>query len=78
MNFPSYTSFKIENYMTSDDFQENMDFFTRKVVDANKNKVLGFDEIVRILNYFFWSKEIKNQMIQRIYDLSKAQNSSNL
>jgi hypothetical protein len=69
MSYQGFQSFQVEKYMSQDDISNivvlMVDYVTKKAKE--NNHALSYDEIVKILNAFWWKQNIRDAVIQGIY-----------
>jgi secreted Zn-dependent insulinase-like peptidase len=69
MSYSNFQSFQVEKYMGQEDINNVVALMVNYIVGkANENKhALSYDEIVKILNAFWWKSNIRDSVIQAIY-----------
>jgi hypothetical protein len=65
----NFQTFDTKKYMGDEDIKAIIDLMVKYIVEkaiAQKHS-LTYDEIVKILNAFWWKKEVKDTIIQNVW-----------
>jgi hypothetical protein len=70
MSYQNFQSFQVEKYMSQEDINNIVGLMTNYIVNKAKenNHALSYDEIVKVLNTFWWKSNIRDAVIQAIYN----------
>jgi hypothetical protein len=76
MSYQNFAAFQVEKYMSTDDITNIVGLITDYIVNKAKenNHALSYDEIVKVLNAFWWKSNIRDAVIQGIYNACHSGN----
>jgi ABC-type sugar transport system permease subunit len=68
-NFSNFQSFDAVNYLNEADLSNLTDVIANFIINKahGENKKFSYDEIIKVLNSFWWKREIKDVIIQKIW-----------
>jgi hypothetical protein len=67
--FQNFQTFDAKKYMGDEDVKALVNLIGKYIIDkaAAENHALTYDEIVKILNVFWWRRDVRDNIIQVIW-----------
>jgi transcriptional regulator with PAS, ATPase and Fis domain len=79
MSYSNFQSFNVEKYMGAEDIKNIIDLMIKYITSKaqENNHALSYDEIVKVLNAFWWKSNIRDAVIQGVYVACHSGNNNN-